>query len=289
MKEHVLRVSVSDIRLSVILFDDVFRTKREENSKLSLEGLKSVHQHSNYEIFFVTGGRLSVMAGQETLDCENALVVIPPMFRHYTVCSNFEGYALNFVLERLPNASQKLYDETVKAFSKGPVLLPLNADERFYVDHIANVFSGEQSSEDLDLLIQLLFRELFLRILPQLPTQALPMSKHAGYINAIESYIARHYSEQIRLSDVATELYLCTKQITRIVRKEYGCSFPELVTRHRLSAACMLLRHTALTVRQIASNVGYHDHENYFFSLFKKCYGITPLQYREQFAREEEK
>ena len=160
--------------------------------------------------------------------------------------------------------------------------MPLTEDEKFYVEHIAKVFMGNSPKDHLQHLLYLLYSELFHRMKPHVPEAEATLSKQAKYINTIETYITKHYCEEIHLSDVAKQVYLCTKQITRIVRKEYGCSFSELVTRHRLAAACMLLKHTNLSVREIASNVGYHDRENYFFTLFKKKYGLTPMQYREQ-------
>ena len=87
--------------------------------------------------------------------------------------------------------------------------------------------------------------------------------------------------QTIRLSDLARELYLCEKQVSRILHNAYGCSLSDLVNRYRLSAAQMLLRYTDLEIGEIASQVGY-EHENYFFTLFRNANGMTPKQYREQ-------
>ena len=282
MAERSLRIEFADIRVSVILFDEAYFMKPVKLSRHSPARLKAVHKHSNYEIFFVNRGRLTVVTAQGGVDCEDSLVVIPPLLEHYTAGPEFEGYAMNFVLERLPNRAKSLYDCVLEQLNGGILLMPLTEDEKFYVEHIAKVFMGNSPKDHLQHLLYLLYSELFHRMKPHVPEAEATLSKQAKYINTIETYITKHYCEEIHLSDVAKQVYLCTKQITRIVRKEYGCSFSELVTGHRLAAACMLLKHTNLSVREIASNVGYHDRENYFFTLFKKKYGLTPMQYREQ-------
>ena len=112
--------------------------------------------------------------------------------------------------------------------------------------------------------------------------RAHPKEERANYINTIETYVSKHYGEEIALADVARAVNLCTKQTTRIIRKEYGCFFPNLVPRHRLSTACMLLKHTSLSVGEIFDQVGYKERANYFSALLKKRYGVTPTRYRKQ-------
>ena len=104
-------------------------------------------------------------------------------------------------------------------------------------------------------------------------------SRRTKHINIIDVYLSEHYAESITLTELSRELYLCEKQISRIIRKEYGCSLSELINRRRLAVACMLLKYTNMPICEIADAVGY-EYENYFFTVFKKAYGITPMKYR---------
>lgn len=282
MTEHVVKIELSNIQISVILFDEAFSMKRVESSELSLPRLKAVHKHSNYEIFFVTNNTLTVASALDTISCEHSLAVIPPLFEHYTVGSDFEGYTLNFIMEEKPNCKQSSYKEIIEFFSPRITVLSLTNDELFYINHIAECLSGKLPQNTLKHFIYLLFSELFSRIKPLVPEKNAQPKKQAKHINIIETYITQHYFEDIGLSEVSNNVGLCKKQISRIVQKEYGCSFPELVTRHRMAAACMLLKHTNLRIYEIAENVGYHNRENYFCALFKKKYFTTPTQYRKQ-------
>ena len=42
----------------------------------------------------------------------------------------------------------------------------------------------------------------------------------------------------------------------------------------------MLLKYTSMPISEISATVGY-SHENYFFTMFRKEYGVTPKKYRE--------
>ena len=104
-------------------------------------------------------------------------------------------------------------------------------------------------------------------------------ASHSRYVSLIEAYVQKNYAEKINLSTLAGELYLSTKQVSRIIKKEYDCTFSELINRKRMSAACMLLKNTDMKISDIIKQLNYTS-ENYFYVLFKKYYGVSPRNYR---------
>ncbi len=280
MAEILLRAQIDDVRISAVIFDEAFCMKQEGDPKWALANLKAVHQHSTYEIFFVANGCLSIVTENETLNCEHSVVIIPPLVNHYTVAQELEGNCMYFTVERVAKKQGELYDGIKAQISEKVTVIPLTDDEKFYVNHIAAAIGGEMSRDSTQPLVSLLFSEIFLRISPQNAQKSISQSKRGKYINTIDIYLAEHYCENITLSDLASELYLCEKQISRIIKNGYGCSLSELVNRRRLAAACMLLKYTTMPVGEIAANVGY-EYENYFFTVFKKMYGMTPMEFRE--------
>ncbi|MGN1145099.1 MAG: helix-turn-helix domain-containing protein, partial [Acetatifactor sp.] len=54
-----------------------------------------------------------------------------------------------------------------------------------------------------------------------------------------------------------------------------------VVREERMKRAKNMLRETSQTVETIAANVGYENVEH-FNRLFKKAYGMTPMQYKRQ-------
>lgn len=66
-----------------------------------------------------------------------------------------------------------------------------------------------------------------------------------------------------------------------IFKQEIGISAVNFITDVRMKKAQELLSQSDNSVVDIAKKVGYEDSQ-YFFRVFKKNVGMTPLQYREE-------
>ena len=86
----------------------------------------------------------------------------------------------------------------------------------------------------------------------------------------IREFFANKYSDDITLKDLCEELNLSVKQTARLVEKYMGTSFSEVLLKHRMDAAQMLLKtDKSLTLSEIASMVGYNSYSG-FWKAFKK-------------------
>ena len=91
--------------------------------------------------------------------------------------------------------------------------------------------------------------------------------------------IRENYAEQLSLEGVAGQIHVSPKYLSRLFKDEMGSGFSEYLTQVRLEAAEKLLSGSALSVREIAVQVGYLD-EKYFSRLFKKETGLKPTEFR---------
>lgn len=98
------------------------------------------------------------------------------------------------------------------------------------------------------------------------------------------TYIENDYPEAT-LSLFAQKKKLDVYTISRIIRKETGYTFKQLLERKRLSQACFLLKNTPLTITEISSAIGY-ENESFFYRLFYKNLQMTPRQYRLEASRQ---
>ena len=85
------------------------------------------------------------------------------------------------------------------------------------------------------------------------------------------------------LTQLAAELKLDYKKLSKLILKKTGKSFMRLVEIKRLTRVQELLRSTDLTVQQIAAQTGCTN-LNHFYKLFFDKNGITPRQYRQNNA-----
>ena len=92
-------------------------------------------------------------------------------------------------------------------------------------------------------------------------------------------YFERNLSRQIWLSDVCASLGVSQAYFSRLFRRHVGMPPMRYFQAQRLGSARRLLAAGALSVKEIASRLGFDD-PLYFSSQFKKHTGIAPSDYR---------
>ena len=98
-------------------------------------------------------------------------------------------------------------------------------------------------------------------------------------INKVVAYINNHLDETLDLKILANEAALSDFHFHRIFKALKGEAIGGYITRLRLEATARLLRYTALTIEEIAFNIGYETSAS-LSKTFKKQYGISPTEYR---------
>jgi len=92
-------------------------------------------------------------------------------------------------------------------------------------------------------------------------------------------YLDNHYREPIMFQEIADMFGISGGQLTRLFKKQEGMSLQEYLIQRRIEAACQDLKHTAATIKEIATGTGFVDEKN-LFRMFKKYYKMTPSDYR---------
>lgn len=104
-------------------------------------------------------------------------------------------------------------------------------------------------------------------------------SHHDELIIKIQEWLQRNYQKQVKLADVARLFDVSTRSFNRRFRAVVDKSPMEYLQDLRLNQAKSLLKHSNLSIAEIAFAVGYQDN-SYFSSLFKRINTITPNEYR---------
>jgi two-component system response regulator YesN len=94
-------------------------------------------------------------------------------------------------------------------------------------------------------------------------------------------YMEDHYSEQLSLQHVASQIHLNATYFSHLFKKETGCSFVNFLIELRMEKAKQLLSNTDMNVTEVSGMIGY-DLPNYFAKLFKQFTGYSPKEYRKQ-------
>lgn len=97
---------------------------------------------------------------------------------------------------------------------------------------------------------------------------------------ALLAYIEENFNNKnLSLSTVADQLNTSVYVATRLFKETTGKNFKEYVMDKRMEYAAQLLKSTSHKVTEISGMAGFENAE-YFSSLFKAKYGMTPTQYR---------
>ncbi len=83
-------------------------------------------------------------------------------------------------------------------------------------------------------------------------------------------------------TDVAEELNLSKAYLSQKYKQATGNSISEAINERRMEAFANDLLTTDKSVKNIIENIGGVNH-NYFMMMFKKKYGMTPTEYRQEF------
>ena len=147
--------------------------------------------------------------------------------------------------------------------------------EHFLLEAIAELSSWNQPDSKI-------LRNLFENFVRALVRHAFRKTEQfaPARLLALRSHVEQHFTEQLRLKDLAkwagwSEQHLCTE-----FRRFFGIPVIQFVLQLRMSQATYLLRDHNRRIGEIASAVGYSD--LYTFSkMFKRYMGVSPKKFRE--------
>ena len=97
-------------------------------------------------------------------------------------------------------------------------------------------------------------------------------------LTEIINYINTNYLT-VTLDELEEYFHLSKPYLSKYIKDKSGKTFGEIVKNVRMKKARTLLKSSNMTVENIAEKVGYQNVEH-FNRLFKKKYGITPVQFR---------
>lgn len=93
------------------------------------------------------------------------------------------------------------------------------------------------------------------------------------------AYINANYNKEMTITSIAERFGMSSNYFSAVFKREMNQSAVNYITDLRVQKARELLLNTKESVADIAAQVGYEDSQ-YFFRVFKKTTGVTPLQFR---------
>jgi transcriptional regulator GlxA family with amidase domain len=104
-------------------------------------------------------------------------------------------------------------------------------------------------------------------------------SHHDELIIKIQEWLQKNYQCDISMQTLSAEFGLNVRSFNRRFRQAANQTPVEYLQEVRLNQARELLKHSNLSIAEVAFAVGYHD-VSYFTGLFQRQHSVTPNAYR---------
>ncbi|MGM0295829.1 AraC family transcriptional regulator [Enterococcus sp. AZ034] len=99
--------------------------------------------------------------------------------------------------------------------------------------------------------------------------------RHQQIVNYTIYFLENHYKEEITLEKLAQDQFLSPTYLSKVFKEATGVSPINYLIEIRLKRARDMLTNEKLTIKEVASAVGYQD-AYHFSKSFKKLFGVSP-------------
>ncbi|MBD5558991.1 MAG: AraC family transcriptional regulator [Clostridia bacterium] len=162
-----------------------------------------------------------------------------------------------------------------------PVFRPLAEDQAAQMVREMTYIAEHPEASIIDIIGHLyLFFDHFVRS-AQLDAAPRTRKMRDYYVNAAVGYIEKNYHRKITIEEIAAICGIDRSYFGKIFHDAVGHSPQEFLMRYRMIKASELLKHTDMSITDIASAVSY-ENPLHFSRAFKKVQGVSPRSWRNQ-------
>lgn len=239
------------------------------------------HLHKHMEFAYVAGGEMEIVVNHELhkMTSGDCAFIYPNQIHSYESKGDVE---LLLIIEDMDYLGE-FYDELTNYELETPFFKreQLSAYGRGILDLL--FMSAQQKNVSYEMAKGMLL-VLLADIFHSIPMYERKKKAELSTTEKLLLYVNDNIRSPLAAKNVAKELGISTYYLSHIFSKELKMSFPDYVSRHRLSLACDMLRDTKKSITTIAYEVGFTSLRT-FLRCFKNQYGCTPKEWRNQYEK----
>ena len=258
-----------------------------------------LHRHNYIEVLYVCQGSLTnIIGGREVVVKKGELLFLNQFTRHEILEAGESDIAINFmvlpeffdVAYSMAGSNNVLADFLVNMLRRDEErgeYLHFKVSEVLQIQNLLEnmIYSLVTGKRDASRINQTTMGLIFLYLVDSV--QYVEMRLPNQYENMI-SMTTLDYIEQKYKTATLTELCGILHQpmhvLSKMIKKNTGFNFKELLQRKRLNKAVELICDTDLPVSDIIAAVGY-ENNSYFHRVFRERYRMTPGEFRRKNSR----
>jgi len=251
------------------------------------------HKHDYIEMMYVVQGSIHhVIDEKEVILKEGEILLLNQHSWHETKKAGKGDIAINFII--LPSFFDVVYDmigydniiakflvDILKRNSNSGEYLLFQVSDILQIQNlvenmIQSLYEKENDHKENQITMGLLF--MYLVRFVNRTTKGVAKRFEELLVEETLDYIDHNYKDA-SLLEISSRLNQPDYALSKLIKRQTGKTFKDLLQSRRFYRAEELLMDTGLSIDDIIYAVGYESH-SYFFKRFKEKYGVTPSLYR---------
>lgn len=264
--------------------------------KSELYGKPSIHSHTFYEVVVVWNGNIQYLIGQKRIQVKRGdVILIPPGVSHQPLLLEHqeEPYERGIIW-----LNAEFWREKTKAYRELDYCFEQCEKRKEYIFRIPVGYASklfelavilreevEEGRYGWEITMENYVMQLMITINRILFYQGVetPTAERAELLDQIRAYIEEHLAEKMTLEIVAQAMHVSPSTVSHSFQRMAGMSFYQYVVQRRLVEAQKQVL-ADIPMKEIWQQCGFPDYTS-FFRAFKKEYGVSPRQYREELLK----
>lgn len=256
------------------------------------------HTHAFLEVVCVMEGSCTNYILEQKLEMKAGdICIIAPDIRHAISAFSDDSVIFNIILRTSTfetaffgtlsenDILSDFFMRTLYHSKTHPFLLFQTDDDRETFNYVGYAYEEYKSNRQykkrmLNSIINAFFIVLLRNHGANVLFPALTDSDKDQNLVYILKYMQEHFTT-VSLKELSAFFNYSERQLQRIIKTSTGMSFSENILKLKMNHAARLLANPDLPITTIAEELGYSDAGN-FRAVFKKFYGITPMEFRAQ-------
>lgn len=254
-----------------------------------------LHRHNYVEVLYVCEGTLTnIIDGKQVIVRKGELLFLNQFTHHEILAAGRSDIAINFMV--LPEFFDVAYSmagnnnvladflvNVLRRDNQQGEYLHFKVSEVLQIQNLLEnmIYSLVTGRGDQNRINQTTMGLIFLYLLDSV--QYAEMRVPNQYENMISmttlDYIEQNY-KTATLTELCVRLHLPMHVLSKMIKKNTGFNFKELLQRKRMNKAIELMCETELPISDIIAAVGY-ENGSYFHRVFREKYHVTPRAFRE--------
>ncbi|MBQ9643659.1 MAG: helix-turn-helix domain-containing protein [Lachnospiraceae bacterium] len=243
----------------------------------------SPHVHTSLECVYVVEGSLELGIGTELYHMAQGdfALVVPGLIHHYQ-CFCEGKSRITFFLAALPFSGS--FQSTLQTSCPVNPVIPARAVHPDIVYALRTILASSRVHRKnpipyADVMRQAYLQIILSRALPHLKLTERPGAESDDLMYRTVSYVAEHYTEEITLTGMASDLHVSPYALSRLFSSVFHMNFNQYVNDMRLEYARYLLENTDQTITEAYENAGFASQRT-FNRVFRDEYHMSPREYR---------